>query len=249
MARRTLEEALATREQLLDAAERVFCEHGVGHTSLSEVADAAGVTRGAIYHHFRDKSDLFQAMVDRVHLPIDAAMDAMEQTAAPEPLARVRDMGLNALNALAGDRRTRVVYEVMFLRCEYTDELRAVERRERQARSRCLRRCSDLFAQAVDLGQLPADTDTQVAAIGIYALVGGLMRDWVQAPRSYDLRVLAPPVIDAWLAGLAHKPPRRQAAAGSAPGAKPRRLVARPAGKARSSATRPTSATRPSVTD
>ena len=52
MARRTREEALATREQLLDAAEQVFRERGVGHASLAEVAYAAGVTRGAVYHHF-----------------------------------------------------------------------------------------------------------------------------------------------------------------------------------------------------
>jgi TetR/AcrR family acrAB operon transcriptional repressor len=61
MARRTKEEALETREQVLDAAELVFRERGVGHASLAEVADAAGVTRGAIYHHFASKAELFEA--------------------------------------------------------------------------------------------------------------------------------------------------------------------------------------------
>ena len=69
MARRTKEDAAATRELLLDAAEREFCERGASRTSLAEVASAAGVTRGAVYWHFRDKSDLFSAMCARAKLP------------------------------------------------------------------------------------------------------------------------------------------------------------------------------------
>ncbi len=71
MARRTKEEALATRDRILDAAEHVFFEKGVSHTSLADIAQHAGVTRGAIYWHFASKSELFDAMFDRVLLPID----------------------------------------------------------------------------------------------------------------------------------------------------------------------------------
>ena len=49
MVRRTREAAAATREQLLDAAERVFRDRGVTRTSLAEVAAEAGVTRGALW--------------------------------------------------------------------------------------------------------------------------------------------------------------------------------------------------------
>ena len=73
MARRTKSEAAITREQLLDAAERVFRERGVTRTSLAEVAAAAGVTRGAVYWHFRDKADLFDAMCERATLPLEQA--------------------------------------------------------------------------------------------------------------------------------------------------------------------------------
>ncbi|MDR3299114.1 MAG: TetR family transcriptional regulator, partial [Candidatus Accumulibacter sp.] len=66
MVRKTREEALVTRNAILDAAETVFQEHGVSRTSLAEVAVAAGVTRGAVYWHFTNKADLFDAMVQRV---------------------------------------------------------------------------------------------------------------------------------------------------------------------------------------
>ena len=54
MARRTKEDAEATRNKLLDAAAEVFFAKGVAGASLSEVAQAAGLTRGAIYWHFKD---------------------------------------------------------------------------------------------------------------------------------------------------------------------------------------------------
>ena len=61
-------------DALLDAALRVFRDRGVAHTSLEEVAAAAGVTRGAVYWHFKDKADLFTALCERVQLPMEAML-------------------------------------------------------------------------------------------------------------------------------------------------------------------------------
>jgi TetR/AcrR family acrAB operon transcriptional repressor len=55
MVRRTKEEAAATRDSILDAAEILFAKNGVSRTTLQHIATAAGVTRGAIYWHFVDK--------------------------------------------------------------------------------------------------------------------------------------------------------------------------------------------------
>ena len=73
MVRRTKEDAVATRNSLLDAAEQVFYDKGVSRASLGDIAQAAGATRGAIYWHFKDKADLFNAMMDRVTLPLECA--------------------------------------------------------------------------------------------------------------------------------------------------------------------------------
>lgn len=212
MVRRTREEALETREQLLDAAERVFLERGVGHASLAEVADAAGVTRGALYHHFDSKAELFQAMVERADMPMEAAFEAfdnVERRASTRPLAIFREQGILALTHLADSARVRSVYEVMFLRCEYTDELASVGEQELQKREECLQKCQVVLDEAVVAGELPPDTDTRLAALGAFAFVGGLMRDWVQAPHSFDLKAVGPQMIDLYIAGLRTQPPRR----------------------------------------
>jgi TetR/AcrR family acrAB operon transcriptional repressor len=208
MARRTKEEALATREQLLDAAERVFRERGVGHATLAEVADAAGVTRGAVYHHFDSKAELFEAMVARAEMPMDAAFDPAA-VSVPDPLGAVRERAVKALLHLASSPRVRSVFEVVYLRCEYTDELAAVERNHLKEREHCLSLCGNLLDRAVAQGQLPRNTDTRAASQLLFALISGLMREWVQAPRSFDLKAVAPQFVDLFLAGLRAAPPTR----------------------------------------
>lgn len=208
MARRTKEEANETREQVLDAAERVFRERGVGHASLAEVADAAGVTRGAIYHHFASKAELFEAMIARAEMPLDAAFDVAQLPVA-DPLGAVRETAVKALLHLTSCDRVRNIFEVAFLRCEYTDELAPVEQRHLNEREHCLGFCETLLQQAVARGQLPEDADTRLASHLLYGLIGGLMRDWVQAPASFDLKTAAPQAVDLFLAGLRVAPPRR----------------------------------------
>jgi AcrR family transcriptional regulator len=60
--KRTAEEAAATRKAILAAARTLFAERGFADVSTTEVVQSAGVTRGALYHHFGDKADLFRAV-------------------------------------------------------------------------------------------------------------------------------------------------------------------------------------------
>ena len=63
---RKAEQSDATRKALLGAGRALFAERGYRHTSTQEVVARAGVTRGALYHHFRDKADLFAAVFEEL---------------------------------------------------------------------------------------------------------------------------------------------------------------------------------------
>ena len=210
MARKTKSDAAITREQLLDAAERVFRERGVTGTSLAEVAAAAGVTRGALYWHFRDKADLFDAMCERVTLPMEQALERAGTAVLHDPLAALRALAVDALNRLATDPRAQAVFEVIFHKCELTGELGPIATRRDSERCDCLKHIEAIFERAIDAGQLPANTDVSLATHSLHSYMSGIMRNWVLEPAAFDLARAAPVLIDTLLAGLRIAPPLRQ---------------------------------------
>jgi TetR/AcrR family acrAB operon transcriptional repressor len=231
MVRKTREEALITREQLLDAAEHVFRARGVGHASLAEVADAAGVTRGAVYWHFDSKAALFQAMVERADMPHDACLQKMESSAGNDPLAALRAAAVESLLLVTTDERARRVYDVVFLRCEYTEDLAAVRDQYLQSRQSCYQKIEHTMRAAVQRGQLPAHLDVRCATRGLYAFIGGLMRDSIETPEQIDLVRSAETLVDTYLVGLQYLPApttrRPRAPAAAQPAATPRMNAAR----------------------
>jgi AcrR family transcriptional regulator len=81
------ERRVATRRALLDAARGLFAEKGYAEVTVEEVVRGAGVTRGALYHHFEDKRLLFGAVVSEV----EDEMDVLVEEAARDAHARSGD--------------------------------------------------------------------------------------------------------------------------------------------------------------
>src|SRR5215207_8625373 len=83
--RRTQEERrAATRRALLGAARELFAEGGYHSTAAGEIVKRAGLTRGAMYHHFEDKRDLFRAVVEEVEVEVDEIVLAEASRALDE---------------------------------------------------------------------------------------------------------------------------------------------------------------------
>ena len=209
MARKTKQEARETRERLLDAAEAIFRERGVTRTSLAEVATAAGMTRGAVYWHFKDKADLFHAMCDRATMPLDAMFERAGDPECADPMAMLRELSVGALQNLAADSRAQRVFEIIFHKTELVDALAGAATTRRHERNECLGQIEAIIKRCAVVGQLPDYTDAALATQGLHALMVGIMREWVLDPTAYDLHVAAPALIDLYLAGLRQCPPRR----------------------------------------
>lgn len=84
------EQGDATRRRLVDTAVALFTEHGFAGTSTTAVVKAAGVTRGALYHHFADKEALFEAAHEQVQLEVAERCAAAAAAAHPGPAAGLR---------------------------------------------------------------------------------------------------------------------------------------------------------------
>jgi TetR/AcrR family transcriptional regulator, acrAB operon repressor len=187
MVRKTKEEAAETRNRILDAAEQVFHEKGVSRTSLADIAQAAQVTRGAIYWHFANKSDLFNEMFDRVLLPLDELKAASVNPDEPDPLGRLIDICTMILHDTATDPRRRRVFDIFFLKCEFVQEMGPVIDRHRNNMKDGLASIEKGLRNAMSKGQLPADLDAHLAATLLHAMVGGALRDmlFVVDPNEY----------------------------------------------------------------
>src|SRR5271165_5604452 len=79
----------ATRQRLVAAARRLFGERGYEDTSIEQVLAASGVARGALYHHFQSKAELFDAVAEAVFAEIASSTDAAAR-AGETPLERLR---------------------------------------------------------------------------------------------------------------------------------------------------------------
>ena len=210
MVRRTKQDAQATRSALLDAAERVFELRGVSRTSLADIAQAAGVTRGALYWHFRDKADLFAAMMERVTLPLGGGLQAPERgsgDALADWCAHLR----HALHRIARDEQTRRVLRIAMQKVEHAADLApAIEQHIRMHRTNAdvARQVLQHAARARGV-RLPAPA-TQLAH-GLHAMVSGLIYSWL-LDESFDLEATAVASIAAFLRGIGLDEPAVSAA-------------------------------------
>lgn len=202
MVRRTKEEAAATRDSILDAAEILFAKQGVSRTTLQHIASAAGVTRGAIYWHFLDKGALFNAMMDRAKSPIDEAMQLLEKRDIQDPLQCLRDEMLTVLRIIAEDEKARRVFEIATLKTEFVDDVDSVRTRRRESIGLWQERMEGHLKQAKAKGMLRPEVATLAAAQGAWMMVDGLIRNWSFDPTTFDLLELGGRVIDTYLRGL-----------------------------------------------
>ncbi len=194
MARRTKADALATRNALLDAAERLFDEKGVSRTSLNDIALAAGTTRGAIYWHFKDKADLFNAMMERATAHLD---DMSQQTphaeGAPDMQGYVDGM-VQVLRRIADDDALSRVLRIATYRIEYVEELGAVQARHLQVHRQWLAHNRLALERAFAASPHPAQVPPDMAALGLQVLIEGLLHSskacctvgcWTPAPLTW----------------------------------------------------------------
>jgi TetR/AcrR family acrAB operon transcriptional repressor len=202
MARRSKEDALATRSSLLDAAERVFLAQGVAGTSLNDIAQAAGTTRGAIYWHFKDKADLFNAMMDRVAMPLQNALALVDGAPEDDPLPGLKKALRAALRQTVTDPQTRRVFEVATHKVEYVDSLCAVRERHLQMRELWMTRFRHVLLRSAAARGVRLSVPATIAAHGLHALLDGLIQNWLLDIGAFELEATAVKAVDAYLRGI-----------------------------------------------
>ncbi|MBD9403671.1 MULTISPECIES: TetR family transcriptional regulator [unclassified Comamonas] len=205
MARRTKEDAEATRNRLLDAAQEVFHVKGVRGASLLDVAQAASLTRGAIYWHFKDKADLFDAMMQRVTSPFEQACfpeqdGSGSQASALQGILDVLRMVLHSVNT---DAAIRSVFEIALYKVECVGEMFAVRERRMMGVMRFNSRLEGALMLAAEQARVELPVSAASAAIGLHAVFDGVLHAWLlHDARPFDLETEGMAAVSVYLKGL-----------------------------------------------
>ncbi|WP_310600863.1 TetR family transcriptional regulator [Desulfobulbus sp.] len=188
MARKTKQEAQATRNSIVDAAVRVFAVKGVARTSLDDIAREAGVTRGAIYWHFANKADLLNALWDQIMLLYAPMTQASEAEDEPDPLGKMKDLYLTFFSGLVEDQRQQQLFRVLFDDSGRSKESEAMRLRHIQIRRERLHGIQITLINAKAKGQLPPNLDVRQGAISVLVFIYGLIASWITTPEMFDIK-------------------------------------------------------------
>lgn len=176
MARKTKEEAERTRKDLIVAARRVFHECGVSRSTLEKIAQEAGVTRGAVYWHFKDKAELFFAMREDVFAPVVVRTDAfLYSPDYANPLDAIEASLVEFFSVLEKDATVREVFEIMISRCEYVDEFASVQDEVGRPALHFLEKMEGVYRLAAEKGLLRAGITPEGAARDTWAFTSGVL--------------------------------------------------------------------------
>lgn len=201
MARKTKEEAQRTRARILDAAVEVFHQRGVAHPSLTDVAALIGMTRGAVYGHFSNKSEVLAALFDRERLPWESL--AVEAAAGQgDPLGTLRLALARLLHKVCESPLKARTLNILFFKIELAVENELLVQRIEAAKRESREHVSALLRRAIDAGQVPPGRDPERDARFVLSAIFGVLMDWLWEPDRFDLAAEAEAIVDALLLPL-----------------------------------------------
>ena len=185
--RKTKTEAQKTRQHLLDAALEVFWRDGVTRASLQAIAQEAGVTRGALYWHFKNKEDLFETLFEQQYADFFAAFNDQTLRDNQDVWTHLQH-NLTAMFETVATRESKHKFcNVMFSKCEQTAGNETIT----ELACRYHRLFQKQIAYALQLsreqGRLPENTDIELAAIYLESSLVGLIKIWIDEPERFDL--------------------------------------------------------------
>lgn len=186
------------RDQLVDATIAVMGRRGWQRTSISEVTREAGVSRGLASYHFRDKSELLSAVLDRCRTKFrSAVLEGTAQGTPPEQLRTIIRL------ALAQIREDPVVYLVFlhFTAAEPSVPELGTQIRELWRDFRAEAAAGIRAGQAS--GHYRATLDAEAAAAQLFGAIVGLALQWLLDPGSFDLDAAGRAVEEQFLRDIA----------------------------------------------
>ena len=199
--RRTKEEAKATRQDVIRSALQVFSEKGYAAATLKDIADRAGVTRGAVYWHFDNKADLYNTLLAEFSaISSQVVAKAVEAGGTlPKILKRIF---VRLLQEVERDRELRAVLELELFTMLRISELEASRQKQLEAGEQLLAGISQAMEEGIQAGYLRKDFEPITMARSFLAFQKGAIQLWLLNPKSFSLQLEAEAMAEIYLKGI-----------------------------------------------
>lgn len=177
--RKTKEEAGVTREKLLDAALKVFSKKGYATTTLDDIAKEAGVTRGAIYWHFKGgKAEIFTEILNKGFGRVNDLVNRL-MSEGGRPLEILERIMVRLLQFVEEDDDYRAVQEIMIFKMTDDPDLSLRLEDKKHAQEESVSYIAGLIEQAKEAGEVRQDADPMTVAIAAYGMLNGIVLLWM----------------------------------------------------------------------
>lgn len=195
MARRTKADALKTRQHLIETAIAQFAARGVSNTTLNDIADAANVTRGALYWHFENKTQLFNELWLQQPPLRDLIQERLVGRWGDNPLQRLQERLVVGLQYIAENPRRQALMQILYHKCEFHNDMISEQTiREKIGINHLGMRIA--LQKCMDDGLIATSLDLDVIIIILHGSFSGIVKNWLINPMSYDLYKQAPVLVD-----------------------------------------------------
>lgn len=195
MAKKTKAEALKTRQLLIETAIIQFATRGVANTTLNDIADAAQVTRGAIYWHFDNKTQLFNELWQQQPPLRDLIQERLTLHICDNPLQQLREKLIVGLQYIAEIPRQQALLQILYHKCEFHEGMIS-EQEIREKIGFSQKGLRDALQASMTEGLISRTLDLDVVLIIIHGSFSGIVKNWLMSSTRYDLYQQAPALVD-----------------------------------------------------
>lgn len=199
--RRTRQEAEETRHRILEAAVELFEARGYSATRIQDIADRTGLTRGAVYWHFKNKNELYLHIFRMFERRLDRMLEESERLSR-SPLERLRwliSRMVSSHDLMVGFRQVRMAAMTDFCRLHDSEMVR--DHRE-WITEKCLHIAERFIVQGKNAGEIRQDVEPRMAALAIVMFVMGCVGAQLNRMSALEERYNSTDFVDFFIEGL-----------------------------------------------
>lgn len=203
--RKRKEDAVKTKEALLDAAQSVFLAKGYSASTLEDIAGAADVTRGAIYHHFKNgKPEILNALCFDRYGKLGATIEKLAEGKI-SVTQKLRQLSLAYFDQLENDRDFSELQYILIYKTELTEEVMGGMRAKVEGTRALINQYTSLIDSIIAKANIPTSLSAAEIAKILISFQSGLTNLWLADHHAVSLTDEAPRMVDALLEKLLGK--------------------------------------------